>query len=159
MNANYKNWVPNGMITAMTAGTAILGAGAAALMRVNMNPALKKALEQVVIDSVRTCGSGAAAVASAMPKTKTIRCACFMQYSIPHSGPTERATPVWARPRHAAGARCVTLRGRNASGRDRRRWVGPSPRSAARVRIWRTSRGRADDRGKSPASPCGEAYP
>ena len=27
MSANYKNWVPNGMIKALTAGMTILGAG------------------------------------------------------------------------------------------------------------------------------------
>lgn len=51
MSANYKNWVPNGMITALTAGTAILGAGTAALMFADMNPMMKKAL-------VGTAGAG-----------------------------------------------------------------------------------------------------
>ena len=54
MSANYKNWVPNGMITALTAGTTILGAGTAALMCANMNPKLKKAV-------VGTVGAGALA--------------------------------------------------------------------------------------------------
>ena len=40
MNANYKNWVPNGMITALTAGTALLGAGTAALMCTKIEPKL-----------------------------------------------------------------------------------------------------------------------
>lgn len=52
MSANYKNWVPNGMITALTAGTAVLGVGTAALMCVNMDPKLKKAV-------VGTFGAGA----------------------------------------------------------------------------------------------------
>ncbi len=51
MSANYKNWVPNEMITALTAGTAILGAGTAALMCAKMNPKLKKAV-------VGTVGAG-----------------------------------------------------------------------------------------------------
>lgn len=44
MNANYKNWVPNGMIKALTAGTAVLGAGTAALICTKMNPTLKTVL-------------------------------------------------------------------------------------------------------------------
>ena len=30
MEAEYKNWVPNGMVTALTAGTVLLAAGTAA---------------------------------------------------------------------------------------------------------------------------------
>ncbi len=45
MSANYKNWVPNGMITALTAGTAILGAGTAALTCSDIDP--KKQMEGV----------------------------------------------------------------------------------------------------------------
>ena len=52
MSANYKNWVPNGMIAALTAGTTILGAGTAALLFSDINPKLKKAL-------VGTAGAGA----------------------------------------------------------------------------------------------------
>ncbi|MCR5167279.1 MAG: hypothetical protein K6C13_08700 [Oscillospiraceae bacterium] len=51
MSANYKNWVPNGMITALTAGTAILGVGTAALMCEKINSKLKKAV-------VGTAGAG-----------------------------------------------------------------------------------------------------
>jgi hypothetical protein len=51
MSTNYKNLVPNGMITALTAGTAILGAGTAALLITKMDPKAKKAL-------VTTAGAG-----------------------------------------------------------------------------------------------------
>ena len=60
MSANYKNWVPNGMITALTAGTAILGAGTAALMFTNMNPMMKKALVGTVGAGTLVCGAMAA---------------------------------------------------------------------------------------------------
>lgn len=56
MSANYKNWVPNGMITALTAGTAILGVGTAALMCANMNPKLKKAVVGTVGAGTLFCG-------------------------------------------------------------------------------------------------------
>ena len=52
MSANYKNWVPNGMITALSAGTVILGAGTAALMCAKITPNVKKVL-------VGTAGTGA----------------------------------------------------------------------------------------------------
>lgn len=57
MSANYKNWVPNGMITALTAGTAVLGVGTAALMCVNMNPNLKKALVGTAGAGTLLCGA------------------------------------------------------------------------------------------------------
>ena len=57
MSANYKNWVPNGMITVLTAGTAILGAGTAALMCAKIDPKLKKAL-------VGTAGAGTLDISS-----------------------------------------------------------------------------------------------
>lgn len=60
MSANYKNWVPNGMITALTAGTAILGAGTAALMFTNMNPMMKKALVGTIGAGTLVCGAMAA---------------------------------------------------------------------------------------------------
>ncbi len=60
MSANYKNWVPNGMITALTAGTALLGAGTAALMFADMNPTLKKALAGTVGAGTLACGAMAA---------------------------------------------------------------------------------------------------
>ena len=60
MSTNYKNWVPNGMITALTAGTAILGAGTAALMFTNMNPMMKKALVGTVGAGTLVCGAMAA---------------------------------------------------------------------------------------------------
>ena len=63
MSANYKNWVPNGMITALTAGTAILGAGTAALMFTKIDPKMKKAL-------VATAGAG------------TLVCGAMMAWSI-----------------------------------------------------------------------------
>ena len=57
MSANYKNWVPNGMITALTAGTAIFGAGTAALMCAKMNPNLKKALVGTAGAGTLVCGA------------------------------------------------------------------------------------------------------
>lgn len=57
MKAEYKNWVPNGMITALAAGTAILGAGTAALMCAEMNPALKKALVGTAGAATLLCGA------------------------------------------------------------------------------------------------------
>ena len=44
MNANYKNWVPNGMIAALTTGTAVFGAGTIALMCSDIDPKLRKIL-------------------------------------------------------------------------------------------------------------------
>lgn len=60
MSANYKNWVPNGMITALTAGTAVLGAGTAALMFADMNPTMKKALVGTAGAGTLVCGAMAA---------------------------------------------------------------------------------------------------
>ena len=60
MSANYKNLVPNGMITALTAGTAILGAGTAALMFADMNPMMKKALVGTAGAGTLVCGAMAA---------------------------------------------------------------------------------------------------
>ena len=60
MSANYKNWVPNEMITALTAGTAILGAGTAALMFADMNPMMKKALVGTAGAGTLVCGAMAA---------------------------------------------------------------------------------------------------
>ena len=57
MSANYKNWVPNGMITALTAGTAILGAGTAALMCAKMSPKLKMALVGTAGAGTLACGA------------------------------------------------------------------------------------------------------
>jgi ubiquinone/menaquinone biosynthesis C-methylase UbiE len=48
------------MITALTAGTAVLGVGTAALMCVNMNPNLKKALVGTVGAGTLVCGAMAA---------------------------------------------------------------------------------------------------
>lgn len=60
MSANYKNWIPNGMIAALTAGTAVLGAGTAALMYTKMNPDLKKVLAGTVGAGALACGAAAA---------------------------------------------------------------------------------------------------
>ena len=57
MSANYKNWVPNGMIAALTAGTAVLGAGAAALMCTGMNNKMKKALAGTAGAGALACGA------------------------------------------------------------------------------------------------------
>lgn len=57
MKTNYKNWVPNGMITALTAGTAILGAGTAALMCTKMNPKLKKTVVGTACAGTLVCGA------------------------------------------------------------------------------------------------------
>ena len=57
MSANYKKWVPNGMITALTAGTVILGAGTAALQCTKMNPTLKKALAGTAGAGTLVCGA------------------------------------------------------------------------------------------------------
>lgn len=57
MSANYKNWVPNVMITAFTAGTAILGAGTAALMCTDLNTDLKKALVGTAGAGTLICGA------------------------------------------------------------------------------------------------------
>ncbi|MCR5726711.1 MAG: class I SAM-dependent methyltransferase [Lachnospiraceae bacterium] len=46
MGANYKNWIPKGMIAGLAAGTAVLAAGTAATLilgkKFNMNPKAKK---------------------------------------------------------------------------------------------------------------------
>lgn len=57
MRANYKNWVPNGMLRALTAGTVILGAGTAALMCTKMNPNLKKAVAGAAGAGTLLCGA------------------------------------------------------------------------------------------------------
>ena len=57
MSANYKNWVPKGMITALTAGTAILGTGTAVLMCTDMNPKAKKTLAGTAGAGTLVCGA------------------------------------------------------------------------------------------------------
>lgn len=57
MSANYKNWVPKGMITALTAGTAILGTGTAALLCTDINPKVKKALTGAAGAGTLVCGA------------------------------------------------------------------------------------------------------
>ncbi len=57
MSADYKNWVPNGMIAALAAGTVILGAGTAALMCRELNPALNKALAGTAGTGTLVCGA------------------------------------------------------------------------------------------------------
>lgn len=42
MSANYKNWVPNGMIAALTAGTAVLGTGTYVMFCSKLDTRLKK---------------------------------------------------------------------------------------------------------------------
>ena len=60
MSANYKNWVPNGMIKALSAGTAILGAGTAALMCAKITPNVKKVLVGTAGTGALVCGAMAA---------------------------------------------------------------------------------------------------
>lgn len=60
MSANYKNWVPNGMIMALSAGTAILGAGTAALMCAKITPNVKKVLVGTAGTGALVCGAMAA---------------------------------------------------------------------------------------------------
>ena len=57
MNVNYKNWVPNGMIGALTASTAVLGAGTAALLCAELDPKLKKLLVGTVGAGTLVCGA------------------------------------------------------------------------------------------------------
>ena len=57
MSANYKNWVPNGMIGALTASTAVLGAGTAALLCTELDPKLKKLLVGTVGAGTLVCGA------------------------------------------------------------------------------------------------------
>ena len=57
MGANYKNWVPNGMIAAFAAGTAILGAGTAVILRSDISPSLKKPLAAVTGAGALACGA------------------------------------------------------------------------------------------------------
>ena len=57
MKTNYKNWVPNGMIAALTAGTAVLGAGTAALLYTKMNQNAKKLLAGTAGIGAVACGS------------------------------------------------------------------------------------------------------
>jgi ubiquinone/menaquinone biosynthesis C-methylase UbiE len=56
MNPNYKNWVPNGMIAALSAGTALLGAGTAALLCTKMNTTAKKLLAGTTGLGAAFCG-------------------------------------------------------------------------------------------------------
>jgi len=60
MSANYKNWVPNGMIGALTASTAVLGAGTAALLCSEFDPRLKKILVGAAGAGTLLCGTMAA---------------------------------------------------------------------------------------------------
>ena len=65
MSANYKNWVPNGMITALSAGTVVLGAGTAALMCAKIDPKLYIDLPDGGVGLDVGCGSGALTIACA----------------------------------------------------------------------------------------------
>jgi len=56
MKPNYKNWVPNGMIAALTAGTVVLGAGTAALLCTKMNPTAKRLLAGTTALGAAACG-------------------------------------------------------------------------------------------------------
>lgn len=56
MKPNYKNWVPNGMIAALTAGTVVLGAGTAALLCTKMNPIAKRLLAGTTALGAAACG-------------------------------------------------------------------------------------------------------
>lgn len=61
MKAEYKNWVPNGMIAALTAGTAVLAAGTAAAACGNkLNPTAKKLLVGTLGAGTIACGAMAA---------------------------------------------------------------------------------------------------
>ena len=60
MKPNYKNWVPNGMIAALTAGTAVLGAGTAALICAGIDPKVKKVLAGTAGAGTLACGAMAA---------------------------------------------------------------------------------------------------
>lgn len=60
MNANYKNWVPNGMIAALTTGTAVFEAGTIALMCSDIDPKLKKILVGTAGAGTLACGAMAA---------------------------------------------------------------------------------------------------
>ena len=60
MKAEYKNWVPNGMVTALTLGTGILGAGTLLLQAAGMNPAAKKLLTGIAGAGTLACGTAAA---------------------------------------------------------------------------------------------------
>ena len=44
MNANYKNWVPKGMVVGLTTGTAILAVGTAAALCCDVVPPTAKKL-------------------------------------------------------------------------------------------------------------------
>ena len=57
MSANYKNWVPNGMITAFSTGTAILGAGTAVLLCTDIDPKVKKILVGAAGAGTLACGA------------------------------------------------------------------------------------------------------
>ncbi|HAG12496.1 MAG TPA: SAM-dependent methyltransferase [Ruminococcus sp.] len=56
MKPNYKNWVPNGMIAALTAGMAVLGAGTAALLCTPMPPTAKKLIAGTAGAGALACG-------------------------------------------------------------------------------------------------------
>lgn len=56
MKAEYKNWVPNGMIAALTVGTAALCAGTAALLCSGINPTAKKLLAGTAGAGAAVCG-------------------------------------------------------------------------------------------------------
>ena len=60
MSVNYKNWVPNGMITALTAGTAVLGTATAALMCTKIDPKVKKLLAGTAGAGTLICGASMA---------------------------------------------------------------------------------------------------
>ncbi len=60
MSANYKNWVPNGMIGALTASTAVLGAGTSAMLCSELDTRLKKILVGVAGVGTLLCGAMAA---------------------------------------------------------------------------------------------------
>lgn len=57
MKADYKNWVPNGMIAAFSAGTAVLGAGTAALLCADIDPKVKKILAGAAGAGTLACGA------------------------------------------------------------------------------------------------------
>ena len=57
MNANYKNWVPNGMIGAFSAGTALLGAASAVLMCTGLAPKAKAVIAGTVGAGALACGA------------------------------------------------------------------------------------------------------
>ena len=61
MNANYKNWVPKGMVAGLTAGTTVLAAGtAAALCCDKLSPTAKKIVGGTLCVGALGCGAMAA---------------------------------------------------------------------------------------------------